>query len=518
MENNRFHIAVIMVLIVCSLAALTPRLLPNLKDIGWDDFLYVNRGRSMAEGEMPAFFQNPLTALLYCLTYLPVHKSPYWLIHSATLGRLILFALLWIGCLLIAKRFSNRADPVVTAALVMLCPALSLIIENSSDALFAAMSAFGLYFALGFVTTKKINQLWAAALFVALSALARNDGLVLWSVFALWALALGRKNKTVVKTFAAVVLPFFVLVGGYMAMTALFTQQTMFGTGYRTYVAFEQGHGAVYQEKYTGANPYFEGVADARRLYGTPEENNHSVLRAIAKNPGEFGRRVWATTKKLPRQAFSVYGGKFGLLFAALALFGLGAFFKSKEFGALVLLAIWPAHLLVYFLTFFRLGYFLLPFFVILILAATGIGRLYKERIHFNPAPVAALIIAAVFMIFHANDFKWRQLGENADEKAGLVMSQSFDPDARIGSYTPGNIFFAKKTFVPMYNKLRWITTPDQFMRWVKKEKVSGIYLNESLRKFEPALWDIAKSLAGEELSVVFASEDDSIMVLAVKK
>src|ERR1044071_3844949 len=54
---------------------------PNLSDItGFAEAAYINDGRKLIQGELTPFGYSPLSSFLYGLTYVPVQRSPYWLI------------------------------------------------------------------------------------------------------------------------------------------------------------------------------------------------------------------------------------------------------------------------------------------------------------------------------------------------------------------------------------------------------------------------------------------------------
>src|SRR6185369_9132163 len=81
------------------------RFFPTMRDINlWDDAGYIDRGRMLVEGILPSFSDNPLTALLFALAYLPFQHDAFWMIHTATIGRLLLFSLMWLSTYLIAKQ------------------------------------------------------------------------------------------------------------------------------------------------------------------------------------------------------------------------------------------------------------------------------------------------------------------------------------------------------------------------------------------------------------------------------
>src|ERR1017187_10263704 len=126
----------------------------------WDDAEYMNEGRELTQGKLPLFTVNPLVAGLYALAYLPVQASPYWLIHTCSIGRVVTFSLLWLGAYLVAGQLAELAIPFIMIALLVMSPALVRLVDNGSNALFIAMSGFALWQLLAFLRARRVKHLW----------------------------------------------------------------------------------------------------------------------------------------------------------------------------------------------------------------------------------------------------------------------------------------------------------------------------------------------------------------------
>ena len=94
------------------------------------------------------------------------------------------------------------------------------------------------------------------------------------------------------------------------------------GTIERTYDNFEAGHQSIYSGE-GEINPVFEAKQEARRVFGTPEENNYSVFRAIARSPSVYLQRVVSEASKLPRQVLNAYGIRLAVPLVRFAARGL---------------------------------------------------------------------------------------------------------------------------------------------------------------------------------------------------
>jgi len=563
-----------------------PFFLPNLSEIIlFDEAGYVNSGRTLFQGSLPIFSSNPLAAFLYLLTYLPVKDTRLWLLHSITFGRGILFALLWTSLYLIVRQLRGYAHPITALALLLITPVLTNLMSYPSDALFTAMAGFALWQMLCFhnrlhsvpdSTLSEVQNppsrlrsptfhLWIGSVFVGLAALSRNDGLILLPIFTLLGFILHLRQSPPPRLFSrssgavlmACLLPFIALVGGYLLLYQLRTGTFTLGTLHRSYVAFKQGQGVAYPHLYPEGNLFFEGQIEARRLYGTPAENDYSILNAIRRNPSAFVQRIWQVMKNLPRQLLSIYGGGVSALLFLCALRGVIALYRRKARLLLGILLGWTIFLGVYFLTFFRPGYLLLPFFVPFALAALGITAALanfgnrRERAFWFTAMFLFAIIAiptkeplllraglaagvgyaivwvlksrypdlmernlAAFLLLLGVAFaigrnipapEFRVLGSAPDERAVLFMQRQLPLGARVASYAPGPVFTARMSYVPLNFELRDLTS-DEFGQWMTKQGLKAIYVDDRLRNNEPWIWANIQEFIGQSLEVVFDS------------
>jgi hypothetical protein len=88
-----------------------------------------------------------------------------------------------------------------------------------------------------------------------------------------------------------------------------------------SYVTFEQGHGLAFLSK--DSNFYVDGQIEARRVFGTPEENQYSVVTAIRRNPQAYLQRIPQLIKLIPTHGVNVYGGGLAIFLILLAAKGM---------------------------------------------------------------------------------------------------------------------------------------------------------------------------------------------------
>jgi hypothetical protein len=556
--------SVIPITFILNIILVFPVFFPNLSDMDmWDESGYINSGRMLFEkGLLPEPAWNPFGAFLYAVTYIPVRTTTYWLIHSCTIGRFLLFGLMWLSAYLVARRLSSLLHPLIMISLLLISPALTTLLRNPSDALFTAMSAFALWQVLSFYHEKKIKHLWLASLFVGLSTLSRNDGLIIFLFLVFISISLNLSSvKRMCTSTVAVVIPFGIIVSGYVILYGSKTGVYEFGTIRRTYCAFEQGQGIAYEY------PIPDGTLEVRRIFGTPEENRYSIISAIKRNPKAFLDRVRQTIKASPKKIYFMYGERLGIIILLLAVMGAVELARKKLYLILLVFLLWPAHLLVYFFTFFRHTYFLFPYFIIFSMTSIGlisiIYNLGKKMLYFwssillvpvifgiltnRPnifsAPLLFLIglwliriilnqyrtlegikpigiiLALCFAMFLKTGSlypKFRTLGMAPGEKAALFMKEHLEPGSLVFAEAPGLVWIAKMNFRLLDFRFR-----DKNEYDLSKEHLfygKAVYVNNALRYFEPELVKKIEKLIGKGLEVGYASDKKEVQVLLVNE
>jgi hypothetical protein len=561
--SERRPLAAALIVFVVSTALVHPVFFPSLQQIGgWDESVYINEGRDLVrEGTWPRLSHNPAVALFYALTYLPVQSSPYWLVHSCSIGRFLLFGLLWWASFLVAHRLKGLASPWIMIALVAMSPALSGLLNNGSNALFAAMSGFALWHMLGFHETRQSRHLWLCSTFVGLAALSRNEGPVLFMTFFGLSLLMCLRSWTATRTLtaglSAIALPYVVLVGGFVAVQGLRTGDYSTGVAHRSYITFEQGHGMAFADSYGPLEPYVEGQNDAPKLFGTGEENGYSVLRAIRRNPSAYAARIPRLAKSALKYAVSMYGWHFAFFCFVLAARGAFELIRTRSYVQLSLLVLWPAYAILYVLLCFQAAHLLIPFLSVFSLAAFGvtgilanlddrterriwsIGLLslslvgaiaYGSPNDLLAAPIVLLLglwliwivsdsqgaqrrsVAVPAMVFLALALvvrlgivhtEARVLGTTPAERATMYLRSRLPPGTAVAAYSPGAVWTADMVHVPILNARGW-HSPEDVWTWMSRENVKAIYVNYELRTFEPVAWSAIQKQIGHGLEVGF--------------
>lgn len=566
--SRNIHLIVLIIFLIHA-TLVSPVFFPSLSNIGvWDEATYINEGRELLDGKLPLYSENPAMAGLYALTYLPVRTSPYWLVHSCSIGRFVLFGLLWLASYLVASEVAGLASPFIMIALVATSPAFVHLLSNGTDALFAAVSGFALWQFLSFHRTRVLKHLWFCSFFLGVAALSRSEGPVLFLIFLGLSLVSCVPAGVVGKGLTACLVPFTALVGGYIILYGLCTGDFRSGSAKRSYIAFEQGQGMAFPDSHGTKQFYVEGQLDARRLFGTPEENHYSVLTAIRRNPAAYLQRIPRLAKQFIKDAVSGYGWYFGALCFAFAARGVIDLIKRRSFMPLATLVLWPAYCVLYVLLNSQPSHVLIPFLPVFALASVGISAFLvnldtrRERYLWSAVFLALAIaalgrctvpngpLAATLIILLGFALIWlvmdryrgvptrrtigcfillslgltlrfaipnsgaRMLGSDPDEQATLYLRTHFASGTRIGAWGPGKIWSAKMDPVTMTRDLRYMKSAQDLSEWMARERVEAIYVDDFLREFEPALWDIIQKQIGDGLAVAFESGERAVQIL----
>ena len=543
---------------------------PNLAEINaWDEAAYVNGGRLLLQGELPTFSNNPLVAIFYALTYLPYVNSPFWLVHSTSLGRIFLFVLVWIGPYAVARQLSKLAHPLIMVGFLFISGISVSILVFPSDPLYVGFAALSLAQILAYLNTGNRKHIWLSSLWIAFAALARNDGLILGVLLVPLAFIIARPRINRWKVLLAAAVPFASIVGGYVLFHGALTGTVQFGTLGRTYDNFESGHQVIYGAE-GDLNPLFEAKLEARRVFGTPEENNYSVFRAIRRNPEVYLQRVTVVLKRLPDQLVDAYGKRLAVPLFLFAARGILALILQKHYRRLFIFGVWAVPLASGLLiTLFRLGHLRFYFYAIFSLAAIGIsvsiknlesrreqafwlitllafsmygiidsklaitygtitvlaalalGRLWisaSQKPAFSIA-VPALLLFSAGLLLHG-DYpgpKDRTLGEAADESAVLFLQETYDRGTRIAAGSPGPIYTARMRYMGLTSlDVPRDVTPQQFLEWMQMQGIEAVYVDATLSSGNPYLWGQISALTGDGLERIFLADEGDIQVLSL--
>jgi hypothetical protein len=567
-KRSNHQIAVLLFLV--NLFLVFAIFLPNLSDINpWDEAAYISGGQElMDEGEFPSFGGNPLTSVFFGLTYLPFKTSPYWMVQSVSLARIILFFLLWIGTYLIANELSDFAPAEIALGIFLVTPISIEMLRFPSDPLFASLAALSLWQLLRYKHTGVRVYLAYSSCFLALAALARNDGLILFIFFMIIVLFLSWQRKDLWRSLLRSLTPFLGVVGGYILFYGFMTGDFKLGTMERTYQNFESGQQVIYSGE-GDFSPVIDSRLEAQSIFGTAEENDYSIFKAIGRNPKAYMERLTAVVKQLPQLVLRAYGIRFSLILLLLAARGIVEFVKRKEIVLILILLLWPLHLVTGFLiTLFRTGHLQFPYYIVFILASIGLFALLsnlRSRIEIGWATLffvcfavygvldnklAIFYGAAVFIfclwILYLYQFqqgqqvkpfmfllllcagilirgefpspKLRELGSDPKEQAVHFMMETFPSDTVLAAGSPGVVLAAKLNCAVLASDDVPQDRPSlEFLQWLEDQGVDAIYVDHDLYNVLPVLWTLIEPQVGEGLERVFETDRGNYQILTFR-
>jgi len=512
-----------------------PWFFPNLSDISpWDETYYIVGGKRMLSGELPDLGYSPLFNFIAMLCYLFFRNSSFWLIHVNSLMRFFLFSFLFVGTWHVGKALKEHFNQTLFIGFLFLSPILTDNFEYPTDLLFAAISALAFSQAVHFINTKQIKHVWRASLWLGFGMLTRGDAMILIAVLSVLVIWVGAKYHRWWRLLLAALIPFLALSVGYVVFRGVLSGDFNTGMGERSYTAFEQGQEIDMSESDGRFDAPIESYNVARELFGTPEENEYSVFRAISRNPQAYLSRLWAVLKSLPGLFLTAYYRRFTIFLGFLAVRGLIALIQQKKMPLAILHVIWILPLSAGIArTLVRVGYFRLFYFVLYSLAIIGLkalldslkkhweGWIWVSILGFililalikeedaiqigmtvflcwlllafllskrserypNWQSMAMLLLLASGLMLRTGIliFTPRVLGEDPREAASLVLREVTEPNDYVLTCTPSVVFLADRQVANFCSAdIPDFETSEAFGEWMQAQNFKAIYLDQA--------------------------------------
>jgi len=365
---------VLLLVLAVHVLLVSPDLMPGLDEINpHDEAKYIESGRSLTAFEVRDLGWGPLVALVYAPFHLVLGSSPDSFLAEARAGRYVLYLFLWLATLHLGARFRDTVHPYVLAGILFVSGAYLAVLANPSDALFVAFSVLALAEVFAFHQSRELRHIAAASAWVGLGALARIEGVLLLGILAAVCLAIARPLPRLGRAFPAAFLPAAAILALATLAHGLSAGRWDPGIASRAYASFEWNQSAV-----TGGN-FAEAREQTARLFGTQEENEGSVVRAVLRNPEAFGLRILANARSIPETFLALFGKRLGpaiLFFAAWGVYGL---IRSRALPWLGLLLAWSLPPLVS-LAFFAPHIVSQLSYVPLLLGAIGVAEVMRDE------------------------------------------------------------------------------------------------------------------------------------------
>ncbi|MCB2213782.1 glycosyltransferase family 39 protein [bacterium] len=370
------------------------RFQPQMLEINPNDGAkYIESGRLLLTWGLRNLSWGPLVAFVYAPIHLIVGNSPNWFILETWIGNFVFFAMLWVSFYLLARQLDKYISKYVIIGMLFSATIFFPIIENQSDVVFIALAALGLMFMLRFNEDQQLKYVWFSGLCVALGVFARVETIILIGPLTIFALVINRKKYKFYKVLIAALVPMVALMGLFLAVNYITFGGPNLGMSGKSYDSFQMNQAFLPGSKNEIA--YNSGEA----IFGTAEENNFSVPRAILRNPLATAERALANLLKLPKDLMAFFGGKQALLMVVFGAWGIYTLIREKKWMVLLLLLVWPLYAFVSLIFFSR---HIIPqiSYSVFMLAAIGITYTLSGKSRFIER--AFLVLIAVGLLIYA--------------------------------------------------------------------------------------------------------------------
>lgn len=377
-------------LFVIGLALNNTIYLPLYGDINFlDEIVYVSTGKNLLDGIWWHYSRGPLISFIYAIIYPFANLFDNWLLISDVIGRFLAYSLLFFAAWLIGRemQFRRLMHPLVMVGFLAVIPPYLIEITNPSHVLFMAFTAFSFWSILVYARTQSRRILLMGGILMGLALMVRPDIVTAaaFVVITLLSTRYWRSRKVFVSTVALAAAPMVLMISVYIMAFGLKTGNYSFGASGKMYNTFEAAQQILVDTKdMFDFDAAAKGKEESEKYFGTAQENHHSVLRAIARNPARFAELVWVNTVTRSIPMFQIaYSGRvelraqvfaFSWLVGFFALRGLIELFRRRQWAVLLATLLLPAQIFVYLITISFPGYLQFPYYIIFMLMAVGIA------------------------------------------------------------------------------------------------------------------------------------------------
>ena len=545
-----------------NLLLVSPSLMPEFTAVNPDDeSKYVESGWRLLRGDIRDLAWGPVVSLVYAPVHLMVGGSPDWFMIETWVGRFLLYAFLWWATFYLGLQFKEHFSPYLMLGVLFVSTAFLMVIINQSDAVFAGFSALALAHLIQFSRSRALKNLGLSSLMVGLAVLARVETIVLLASLAFLGLLIGWRKLPVIKVLLAAWLPALCVLGVFFISSLILVGHPNLGVSAKSYDSFVWNQAVL-------TNWDLEVAAqETERLFGTEEENQGSVLRAISRNPGAFALRILANAKTIPENYLVYFGKKLGAVLLMFAAWGVFILFRRRAFIPLGISLFWVLHAVVplgflalhivpqvSYLPFIfgaigiagafdpnssRVDRRLFLIFLLVLLLGSWAGGKPAFAVSFLlvglawglswfvqglvklPHPSGQLLVflmlAAGLILrepFHFPNYP--VLGQTSPEQAIHYLGQALPSQTRVLVSSPIQAIAAQMSYVQIFKAPDTITTVEQLSSWLKQEDVRAVYLDRN-RRGRNEIFDLMETGFEAYFERAFVSEDQRIRIFWVK-
>jgi hypothetical protein len=546
---------ILLAILAVQLVLVSPSLMPAFPDInGFDEAQYVVSGRQLLQFQVRDLAWGPLVGVFYAPLHLLLGWSPDWFVLETWVGRILLFALLSASTIILARQFEDRLNPLLLAGMLFVNVPFLRVVQNQSDAIMASLSALILAKLLQIRRTARQRDIVVGSILLGLCVLSRAEAVVFLVLYPFLVVVLTLKQGQRLRHLAASMLPALAILVVYLGLFRWSTGTWDLGFSGKSYTAF-QAHQPVISTE-SGLTPREQ----AAQLYGTPSENQSSVLRAIAKNPLAFAQRVWIQALTLPGFFLGFYQKQLGPVIALLFVWGCVEMIHKRQFLGLAIPAVWSfeavgsipfvswhlvsqlspivlifaglglsrilsrsrewkanvmhsASFLALAAAGFAFGYLGLAAGGVIVLGAFMLTSLLRPNPPSIGVPSLVFLMAGLILRTPFPFPSYASLGTSSEEQSIHYLEQSIPADSLVMAPLPGPAVAARMNNMSPNDVPADALTDQGLSSFIKSKGVAAVYLDREFRGSEK-VYRLLNDLAGKELRIAFTSSDGRIRVL----
>jgi hypothetical protein len=543
-------------ILTIQLVLVSPSLMPPYPEINpFDEAKYVISGSQLLNFQIRDLAHGPFVAVVYAPLHLIFGASSDWFVLETWAGRVLLFLFLSLCTLHLGNRLRRYVSPYVLAGVLFATVPFLYVVTNQSDALFAGLSALILARLLKFHADHERRDLIIGSALVGAAVMTRAEAVTLLAIYPGLALIVSHRRTSLVHSFLQSTLPAIGVLSIYLLLLSWSTGSTDLGFRGKSYNSFE-----LSQPVSAGMSPREETA----RLYGTAEENNRSVLRAILRNPSAFAQRLWVRSLIVPKNYLDYFERRQGPVLLILALWGFLRMLRARRWKELAAISVWSlepwsavpfvtshivAQLSQIVLLFSAVGIvevtehsasssrrvLSIGGFLALALAGLisnklallaggvvvlagllliyGVQRSSDAPSRWTSAPLLILLAAGIILRTPYPFPNYASLGATSEEQAVHFLEDALPPGSLILSPVPGPAVAARMLDIGPGDVPDDARASDTFIDWIQDRGIEAVYLDSRLRGSEE-VYATADELAGSELRVAFTTPDQRIRIL----
>lgn len=552
---------IVLILFIFNVLLIYPKLMPEFSEINpHDGAKYIESGRMLFIWGLRQLSWGPLVAFIYAPIHLFVWKSLDWFMIEAWVGNFIMFSLIWFSLYYLSRQIKNLISPFILISIMMVSTFFFPVLENQSDAVFLALSAFALAKLINYYQHKNIKYLWFSSIFVSLGVLARVETILLVGTLLVFGLIIGRKRYSFIKIVIACIVPTLAILLLFAAINMLTFGTPNFDIASKSYDSLQ------WNQSVLSGGDLNKAYQDSDQLFGSQEENQGSIFRAIIRNPKAILKRISANLVNLPEMYLSIFGRVPGFLLLLFYAWGFYVLIKKKEKLLLIILLTWPLHASIALIFLAR---HIIPqiSYLFLILGTIGMSSFYgsetklkyklilwslalitvifsavdnrptlligsalffislmvdlligSKETKINTLRIIPLIFLLFIMVIFRDPYSFpkKLIGVSQNELSVKYLEVTLPKQSNVWSFIPKPAVAAKMNSFDLGIITRSIGNSDKFIEYIEENNIKAIYIDDN---YHPQSRELAEQYINEKLTYFihgYESSDGSINIYLV--